>query len=236
MIRTGKKEKLRAILSKVNPGLTFNKHDEFVELKGPETKVPVVGLFKEKRGLGTVMFWLAFFSCLLMVYGLNTWLPKLMIQAGYALNSSLGFLIVLQGGAIIGTLLISQLSDKHGSKKILIPTYLSGAVALTLLGFGGNTIVISLLVAIAGAATIGAQNIVNAYLSQYYPAHIRSTALGVASGVGRIGGMLGPIFGGFLLSMSLPLHINFIAFAIFGIISAIAISLVPENQADLCSL
>ena len=54
--------------------------------------VPVVGLFKEKRALSTVIFWTAFFSCLLMVYGLNTWLPKLMIEAGYGLNSSLRFL------------------------------------------------------------------------------------------------------------------------------------------------
>ena len=39
-----------------------------------------------------------------MVYGLNTWLPKLMIAAGYGLNSSLTFLIALQGGAVIGIL------------------------------------------------------------------------------------------------------------------------------------
>ena len=75
--------------------------------------------------------------------------------------------------------------------------YASGAVALTLLGFGGNTFVIYVFVAIAGAATIGAQNIVQAYVSQYYPAYIRSTALGMASGIGRIGGMLGPFWEAF---------------------------------------
>ena len=159
------------------------------------TKVPLIGLFKDNRALSTVMFWIAFFSCLLMVYGLNTWLPKLMIEAGYALNSSLGFLIALQGGAIIGTLIMGRLCDKYGSKKMLVPMYASGAIALTLLGFGGNMFVIYLFVAIAGAATIGAQNIVQAYVSQYYPANIRSTALGMASGIGRIGGMLGPHFG-----------------------------------------
>ena len=100
------------------------------------------------------MFWIAFFSCLLMVYGLNTWLPKLMIEAGYGLNSSLSFLIALQGGAIIGTLIIGRLCDKYGSKKMLVPMYASGAVALTLLGFGGSSFVIYLLVAIAGAAPL----------------------------------------------------------------------------------
>lgn len=231
LIRRGKKEELFATLSKVSPGITFNKNDELLELNTPATKVPIVGLFNNNRALSTVMFWIAFFSCLLMVYGLNTWLPNLMIEAGYALNSSLGFLIALQGGAIIGTLIIARLCDKYGSKKMLVPMYASGAVALTLLGFGGNSLLIYVLVAIAGAATVGAQNIVQAYVSQYYPAFIRSTALGTASGIGRIGGMLGPILGGFLLSISLPIHLNFIAFAIPGLIAAIALAIVPEKQA-----
>ena len=177
------------------------------------------------------MFWIAFFSCLLMVYGLNTWLPKLMIEAGYGLNSSLTFLITLQGGAIIGTLIIGRLCDKYGSKKMLIPMYASGAVALTLLGFGGSSFLIYLLVAIAGAATIGAQNIVQAYVSQYYPPNMRSTALGMASGIGRMGGMLGPLLGGFLLSVSLPIHLNFIAFAIPGLIAAAALAIIPVRHA-----
>ncbi|MEH7377007.1 MFS transporter [Neobacillus drentensis] len=231
LIRTGKKEKLISALTKVSPGSKFNKHDEIIEIKLQETKVPIIGLFKEKRALSTVMFWIAFFSCLLMVYGLNTWLPKLMIEAGYGLNSSLTFLITLQGGAIIGTLIIGRLCDKYGSNKMLIPMYASGAVALTLLGFGGSPFLIYLLVAIAGAATIGAQNIVQAYVSQYYPPNIRSTALGMASGIGRLGGMLGPLLGGFLLSVSLPIHLNFIAFAIPGLIAAAALAIIPVRHA-----
>lgn len=231
LIRTGKKEKLIATLAKVSPESHFSQNDEVINLKTQETKVPIIGLFKENRAFSTVMFWTAFFSCLLMVYGLNTWLPKLMMEAGYGLNSSLGFLIALQGGAIIGTLIIGRLCDKYGSKRMLVPMYASGAVALTLLGFGGNTLVIYLLVAIAGAATIGAQNIVQAYVSQYYPPSIRSTALGMASGVGRTGGMLGPLLGGFLLSISLPIPLNFIAFAIPGLIAAAALLLVPIKNA-----
>lgn len=231
LIRTGKKDQLIATLSKVSPGVSFQQNDEFVELRGKETKVPIMGLFQDKRALSTVMFWIAFFSCLLMVYGLNTWLPKLMIDAGYGLNSSLAFLITLQGGAIIGTLIIGRLCDRYGSKRMLVPMYASGAIALTLLGFGGNSFMIYLLVAIAGAATIGAQNIVQAYVSQYYPPSVRSTALGMASGIGRIGGMLGPLLGGFLLSVSLPIHLNFIAFAIPGLFAAAALAIVPVKNA-----
>jgi len=230
LIRKGRKEELLATLSKVSPGTHFNKSAEIVKLKEASAGAPILELFKEKRALSTIMFWVAFFCCLLMIYGLNSWLPKLMMEAGYGLNSSLGFLIALHTGAIIGTIVISRLCDVFGSKKMLVPLYASGAVALALLGLGGNTYVIYALVVVAGAATMGSQNIVQAYMAQYYPAFIRSTALGMASGIGRIGGMLGPLLGGFLLSISLPIHLNFIAFAIPGLIAAVAIGFVPEYQ------
>ncbi|RHW36861.1 MFS transporter [Lysinibacillus yapensis] len=230
LAKKNRKEELFKILKKVDPNFTYSENDEIMHLPTGESKVPVIDLFKEKRGLSTVMFWVAFFSCLLMVYGLNTWLPKLMIEAGYGLTSSLSFLVTLQGGAIVGTLIIARLCDKFGSKKMLVPMYASGAIALTLLGFGGSTFYIYILVAIAGAATIGAQNIVQAYVSQYYPPFIRSTALGMASGIGRFGGMMGPILGGFLLGAGLSMELNFLAFAIPGLIAAIALSLVPEKR------
>jgi len=47
-----------------------------------------------------------------------------------------------------------------------------------------------------------------------------------------MGSFLGPILGGFLLSMTLPIHINFIAFAIPGLIAAIALALVPVKHAS----
>jgi MFS transporter, AAHS family, benzoate transport protein len=230
LIRTGKKEKLFATLSKINPGLTFNQDDEIEEVKLSETKAPIVGLFKEHRALSTVMFWVAFFCALLMVYGLNTWLPKLMINAGYGLNSSLTFLIALQGGAVIGILSLSQLCEKYGSKKVLIPSYIAGAIALSLLGFGGNTFVIFVLVAIAGAATTGSQVLIQAYVTAYYPAQMRSTGLGIASGIGRLGGMIGPILGGFLLTLGLQNFMNFMVFAITGIVAAIALSLIADKH------
>lgn len=231
LIRTLKKEKLFAILAKVSPGFTYNQNDEVEEVKVPETKAPVVGLFKENRALSTVMFWVAFFCALLMVYGLNTWLPKLMIEAGYGLNSSLTFLIALQGGAVIGILSLSQLCEKYGSKRVLVPSYIAGAIALGLLGFGGNTFVIFLLVAIAGAATTGSQVLVQAYVTSFYPAQMRSTGLGVASGIGRLGGMIGPILGGFLLTLHLPNIMNFMVFAITGVVAAIVLSLIGDKYA-----
>ena len=229
LIRTGQKKKLFETLSKVNPEFTYNLDDEIEEVKVEQVKSPIMGLFKGNRALSTIAFWLTFFCSLLMVYGLNTWLPKLMIEAGYGLNSSLTFLIALQSGAVIGILALSNLCEKYGSKKILVPAYIAGAIALTLLGFGGNTVVVFILVAIAGAATTGTQVLIQAYATAFYPADMRSTGIGVASGVGRLGGMMGPIIGGFLLTLTLPNYMNFMVFAVAGIVAAVALILIKDK-------
>ena len=229
LIRTGQKKKLFETLSKVNPEFTYNLDDEIEEVKVEQVKSPIMGLFKGNRALSTIAFWVTFFCSLLMVYGLNTWLPKLMIEAGYGLNSSLTFLIALQSGAVIGILALSNLCEKYGSKKILVPAYIAGAIALTLLGFGGNTVVIFILVAIAGAATTGTQVLIQAYATAFYPADMRSTGIGVASGVGRLGGMLGPIIGGFLLTLTLPNYMNFMVFAVAGIVAAVALTIIKDK-------
>ncbi|MDN5610020.1 MAG: MFS transporter, partial [Staphylococcus equorum] len=209
-------------------------NDTIKDIEVSNTKVPFMDLFKENRALSTILFWLAFFCCLLMIFGLNTWLPNLMMRAGYELNSSLMFLIVLQVGAIVGTLIIGKLCDKFGSKKLLVPLYIAGAISLSLLSLGKdvNIFVIYILIAIAGAATIGSQNLVQAFVSQYFPAYIRSTALGTASGIGRVGGMIGPLMGGFLLTFALPMPMYFIAFAIPGLIAALALYLIPMQHAS----
>ncbi|MFD0954461.1 MFS transporter [Virgibacillus natechei] len=176
--------------------------------------------------LSTLVFWLAFFCALLMVYGLNTWLPTVMIETGYGLNSSLGFLIALQGVAVVGILVLSNLCEKYGSKKVIISSYIAGAISLALLGFGGSIFYIFILVAIAGAATTGSQVLIQAYVTSFYPSAMKSTGLGMASGIGRFGGMTGPILGGFLVSLALPNFMNFLVFSIVGIVAAFGLSLI----------
>lgn len=232
LVKKDRIQELVRTLQKIAPDEKIDESMNFIMEEISTEKAGPLALFTENRTRSTVLFWVTFFSCLLMVYGLNTWLPNLMIQAGYGLTSSLIFLIALQGGAIIGSLIMGPLADKYGFKKVLVPMYMSGAIALTLLGFGGNQVWIFILVMIAGAATIGSQNIVQAYVSQYYPAFIRSTALGTSSGVGRIGGMMGPILGGVLLGLTLPNYQYFLAFAIPGIIAAIAISFVSPKKSS----
>lgn len=94
--------------------------------------------------------------------------------------------------------------------------FLCGAASLILLGYNSPQFVLYSLIAVAGAATIGSQILLYTFVAQYYPSTVRSTGMGWASGIGRIGAIVGPVLTGALLTMNLPHQMNFFAIAIPG--------------------
>ncbi|YCA45687.1 MFS transporter [Bacillus sp. JZ8] len=131
-------------------------------------------------------------------------------------------------GAIVG----GKLADRFGSRRILISYFLVPFSSLLLLSFKPNMIFLYILLAIAGGTTTGTQIIINAYVAQYYPSAIRSTGIGWALGIGRIGGIMGPTLVGILLSQQYSLQVNFLAFAIPCLISLFAIYFVQEKYSQ----
>ncbi len=189
----------------------------------------LASLFSRNYVAATALFWAACFMGLLLVYGLNTWLSKIMFDAGYPLGSSLAFLLVLNLGAILGTPLGGAAADRFGSKLVVTVMFLAAAASIFLLSFQLPALALYLLVAVAGIGTIGTTILVNAYTANYYPAGSRATGLGWSLGIGRLGAILGPIFGGLVLASNLGLEWNFYAFAIPALLGALAIFLIPRS-------
>ena len=219
----------RDILTQVAPLKHINEQDVLTVPPTTDSKAPVLELFRDGRAMSTMMFWVAFFCCLLMVYALGSWLPKLMSNAGYALSSSLMFLMVLNVGAIIGAVGGGWLADRLSLRSVLVSFFILGSGSLVLLGYESPMWFLYILVGIAGATTIGSQILLYAYVAQYYPTSIRSTGLGWASGIGRNGAIVGPLLGGALLAMALPHQMNFLALAVPGAIATVAIALVGSR-------
>jgi AAHS family benzoate transporter-like MFS transporter len=178
------------------------------------------------------MIWVAFMTGLFMVYALSSWLTKLMAMAGYSLGSALNFVIVFNVGAIAGAIFGGWLSDKVNIKRVLIAFYIVGAVALSLMGYTKSTVSLFVVVFVVGASTLGTQLLAYAYAGDFYPHAIRSTGVGFASGVGRIGAIVAPVLIGWLVSLKLPLEQNFMAIGLAGLIGAAAVTLINQTRAD----
>lgn len=143
-------------------------------------------------------------------------------EAGYAERASLLSLFSLNFGGMAGAIAGGWLGDRFGLPKVVVCFFAAAAVSIALIGTGLPASLLFLAVFVAGATTIGTQILLYASVAQLYTLSIRSTGLGWASGVGRIGAIVGPTFGGFLLARELPLQQNFAIFAIPAVISALA--------------
>ena len=226
LIKSGKEEQAKQIINKLLPTQDIHQNTQLVFNENIHHEAPVKALFQDGRAFSTFMFWIAFFMCLLMVYALGSWLPKLMLQAGYSLGASMLFLFALNIGGMVGAIGGGALADRFHLKPVITSMFVIGAAALILLGFNSPQIVLYSLIALAGAATIGSQILLYTFVAQFYPTTVRSTGMGWASCIGRIGAIIGPVLTGALLTFELPHQMNFLAIAIPGVIAAFAIFLV----------
>ncbi|MDD7965145.1 MFS transporter [Actinomycetospora lemnae] len=200
----------------------------FVARAGRAARGQVRALFRGRAAVATLLFVVANFCGFLLVFGLNTWLPQLMRGAGYALGSALAFLLVLNLGAIVGGLVGSSLADRFGSRWIATTLFVLATASLLLIAVPLPTVVLYALVFVAGAATTGNQIVVYGYVAAHHPLASRATALGVSSGVGRLGAVTGPVLGGALLSAGVGLGGNVAIFALVAVLGALACALVPR--------
>ncbi|SOZ18088.1 Benzoate transporter [Cupriavidus taiwanensis] len=231
LIRTGQTDALQSVVSRLVPSHRPQAGDVFTLATDDKAgSTPIRRLFQDGRGVSTVMFWVAFFMCLFMVYALSSWLAKLMAGAGYSLGSALTFVLVLNFGAMLGAIGGGWLADRLPIKHVLIGMYTLAAVSITLLGYPMPSAALFVVVGLAGASTIGTQIVTYAYAGQFYPMAVRGTGIGWASGVGRSGAILAPIVIGVLVGMSLPLQQNFMAMAIPAVIAVGAVSMINHRR------
>ncbi|BEO45145.1 MFS transporter [Serratia marcescens] len=234
LVKTKQHDRLKRLLEKIAPDYIHHPGAEFINplsAGAKPGKATLLDLFAERRGLSTLMFWLVFFMSLFVIYGMTSWLPKLMLQAGYPLGSSLSFLFALHLGTIAGALSSCWLMDRMNGRRILIGYFLLGAATLLLLGIQTPIHLLYSLLIVAGASTIGTQIAMSSYVARFYPGTMTSTGLGWGLGIGRIGAILGPFIGGLLIDTDLTLQQNFMAFALPSLLAAVCLFFVNPRLA-----
>ncbi|BCW65065.1 MFS transporter [Arthrobacter sp. TS-15] len=193
----------------------------------------ITTMFSRKYLRSTVFFWISLFCGLVLVYGLNTWLPSIMKKAGYDLGSSLTFLLVFSLASAIGGLLLGRAADKYGKKLILVVFYILGGLGIMLLVFPNTMVVNLLFVAFAGVGSISTSLVLTGYIADYYPAKVRGTATGWALSFARLGAISGPLIGGWIAGSKLPFEANFAIFAGIAVLAAGAVAMIPKPQPEV---
>jgi AAHS family benzoate transporter-like MFS transporter len=188
------------------------------------------GLFDRQNWLPSVLLGLTSVTTLLLVYSLNTWLPELMLRAGFDAKGSLAFLLVLNGGAIVGAMLGSRIADRFGPKLVTSAFLLTGAVSIALLTIPVPLGVLLMFVAIAGVGTSGTQILLFGFVANYYRTNVRAAGVAWAAGFGRLGGVGGPLIGGILIGAGLAVQQIFFILAGVALLGTLFVLLVPVSR------
>jgi AAHS family benzoate transporter-like MFS transporter len=194
---------------------------------GSETKSGLKLLFTPGYRIATIMFPLITFFGLLVSYGMNTWIPQMLRASGYDLGSALTFLLAFNLGSAVGMVVITGLADRVGSRPVISVSFIGGALAVSALTLQPAQAIVFglvLLIGFCSSATTG----VYGFVGVHFPATARGTALGLAVGLGRLGGVCGPILAGLIMSSALGSNWAFYAFAFAGVAAAVLVSLVPR--------
>lgn len=174
--------------------------------------------------------WVGCFMGLLLVYGLNTWLPQLMQKAGYSMSSSLTMLFIMNLGAVIGLMIAGRLADHQGVRPTILIWFGTASVLLALLSVRiKSTLLLDLLILVTGIFVFSAQVLIYAYVTHAFPAEVRSTAMGLAAGIGRLGAIFGPLVTGALVNAGLAYPWGFYFFAGVAALGLLAIFTVPHE-------
>ena len=167
---------------------------------------------------------------LLLVYSLNTWLPELMLRAGYNTKGSLAFLAVLNGGSLFGAMAASRAADRFGPKPVVAASFATGALALVVLTFSFPLGGLLAVVAVVGLGTSGTQTLIYGFVANYYRTQVRAAGVAWCAGFGRIGGIGGPMLGSFLIGAGLPLDMIFYILAGLAVLGVGLTLLVPLSR------
>ena len=231
LVEKGDKSRIKKVLKKAAPGFAAGEDDEYVigsEGAG-KTKSSIKELFTDGRARNTILFWIAFIFSMFFTYGLQTWLPNMMIRAGFPISSSMILMFIYGAGSAPAIGFSGMLASKMGYKKSIVMFTLLAAVMLALMSLRPGVALMYIMLFLVGAGMYGATALFYTYIAVSYPNSVRSAGVGFAAAAGRLGGSFGPMVGGFLASQGASLTVNFLVFAIAMAIVSLCISLTKER-------
>ncbi|ALS75138.1 MFS transporter [Planococcus rifietoensis] len=172
----------------------------------------------------TMMLWIVWFTVVFSYYGMFLWLPSVMVMKGFPLIQSFQYVLIMTLAQLPGYFSAAWLIERAGRKFVLV-TYLIGTAA-SALAFGNADTVTTLLIsgAFLSFFNLGAWGALYAYSPEQYPTVIRATGTGMAASFGRIGGILGPILVGSMLTAGFGINIIFAIFCVSILIGALAVA------------
>jgi MFS transporter, AAHS family, 4-hydroxybenzoate transporter len=218
---------LRRMGHPVDVDAVFRSEDDGRNMR--QTRIPIATILEPGLRRDSLALWAAFFSCLLSVYLVFSWLPSILVSAGLGASVASTGITVFNLGGVVGAVSGGLFIARFGSRPTMLTITglaVCGALVLSLMSINSQTPVTEIIVMLAftGGMINATQTTMFALAANVYPTAIRATGVGTAVSIGRAGAILSGYAGPWALDlggsrsffglMAAALCVTFVALAI----------------------
>jgi AAHS family 4-hydroxybenzoate transporter-like MFS transporter len=216
------RDRMAHVLARIEPGIPLSRDTRLIVHEEKQSGFRLAHLFSDGRAAFTLLLWAVYVANLMALQFLLTWLPTVLESPTVPRGVAALATVLVPTGGMVGGLVLSRFLDS-GSIRPVAVAFALGVPMVALIGSaGGSTALLMLATFGAGCAIIGGQTNLHAAAGRFYPTFIRANGIGWANGVGRIGSILGPVIGGMLIGLDLPVSQLFLFAAVPPLCAAIA--------------
>ena len=186
-------------------------------------------LWSKEYSRQTAMLWIVWFCVVFSYYGMFLWLPSVMVMKGFSLIKGFEYVLIMTLAQLPGYFTAAWFIEKFGRKFVLVVYLIGTAISAYFFGTADSTSLLMLSGILLSFFNLGAWGGLYAYTPEQYPTVIRGTGTGMAASFGRIGGVLGPLLVGYLVTQNISISTIFTIFCISVLIGAIAVFLLGKE-------
>jgi MFS family permease len=175
----------------------------------------VASLLTSEHRSATLTLWATFFLCFSTLYFLLSWIPKLMEESGHPAEAGRQAFFLFNLAAVIGIFVLGALASRWKLSTLVSVFLFSSAVLMVAFAAAPNRLTLLLVITfLTGFLQQGGFTGLYAVAAKVYPTSIRSTGIGWAIGLGRLGAVAGPAIAGYLIASGLDMSANYYVFAV----------------------
>ncbi|WP_019531347.1 MFS transporter [Dasania marina] len=182
----------------------------------------MVKLLAQQYRRQTLILWSSFFMCVCSMYFLMSWTPKLMVNAGYSSQIGNYAFSLFNFGGVIGIFVLGTLATRWMLTTVVCVFSLAAFVLMLLFAISpANSTLLLAIIFLIGVTLQGGFTGLYATAAKLYPTNIRSTGVGWAIGLGRLGAVFGPAIAGYMIASNVTMSMSFMFFAVPMLISGL---------------
>lgn len=216
--RGASRERVARVLHRVAPGASIDA--VAVPVAEPAVHgVPIGRLFEQGRVGSTVLLWMSSFAVFLVLVVNSSWTPSLLAPLGLPVARTALALALFNAGSVVATAGGGWLLARFGARAVIAPAFVLAALGVFGVGLAAPSLAgVAVAQVLVGLGLGAASSAVVAAAAVAYPTAIRSTGVGAAMGIGRVGSFVGPLLVGALVAAAWAVQ------GVFGVLAALCVA------------